>query len=232
MCPFDMQTKWVCLIFIVLFSSSAVVADDERVSSSVISPGTASSEGRGSNEISAVGITQFTRPALGMADYGATPTMQSSKVSYGGSVEYRHWFGNNGLAMTYSVVASDGNFVSTPSSWRMSLTRHEGVVSYVRRFFPYSKFRPYGSIGAGSFLTHGGFGVWSNGTWIPQPYLGADGQFELRAAIGFDVWQTRHFGIRTGYVAHWFRAPNFSDVTYRGARTFITEPQIGFIWRF
>jgi hypothetical protein len=54
----------------------------------------------------------------------------------------------------------------------------------------------------------------------------------MRGATGFDVWHTRHFAIRTGYVVHCTRAPNFSDVTYYAARTFITEPQLGLHWRF
>jgi hypothetical protein len=211
-----MNAKFVCLTCAMLLSSSAAIANDESTS----------------NEISLSGITQFTRPALGLANYGATPTMQSSKVSFGGSIEYRRWFGNNGFAAIYSVVASNASFSSVPSSWHMSLTRHEGVLSYVRRFFPHSKFNPYVSIGAGGFVTHGGLGVWANGIWIPQTWLGVDGQFQVRAATGFDLYHTRHFAIRAGYVVHWTRAPNFSDVTYHAARTFITEPQLGLLWRF
>jgi hypothetical protein len=63
-------------------------------------------------------------------------------------------------------------------------------------------------------------------------YPGVDGQFELRSGVGFDLWRTRHFGVRTSCNAHWFRAPNFSHVTYHAARTFIVEPQIGFTWAF
>jgi len=211
-----MNTKLVCLTCAMLLSSSAALANDERTS----------------NEISLTGISQFTRPALGLANYGATPTMQSSKVSFGGSVEYCRWFGNNGFAATYSVVASDADFSSVPVSWQMSLTRHEGVLSYVRRLFPHSRLNPYVSLGAGGFVTHGGFGFRQNGIWIPQTWLGLDGQFQVRAATGLDLWHTRHFAIRTGYVVHWTRAPNFSDVTYHAARTFITEPQLGLLWRF
>ena len=211
-----MNAKWVCLTCVMLLSSSAAIADDERTS----------------NEISISGITQFTRPALGMANYGTSPTIQSSKVSFGGSVEYRRWYGNNGFEATYSAVASNAHFW-TPSLWsQMSLTRHEGALSYVRRFLPYSKLNPHVSLGVGGFVTHGGFGSWENGIWSPQGWLGVDGQFELRMATGFDVLRTRHFGVRTGYVVHWFRAPNFSDSSYHGARTFITEPQIGFVWSF
>ena len=213
-----MNFKFLFLILAVLLSSSNAVASDEGLLPS--------------SDLSAVGLTQFTRPALGLANYGATPTMQSSKVSYGGSVEYRHWFGDNGFAATYSVVASDANFWSPSARWQMSLTRHEGTFSYVRRFFRYSRFSPYVSLGAGGFVTHGGLGWKLNGNWIPHDYLGIDGQFKLRGGVGFDLWRTRHFGVRTSYVAHWFRAPNFSDVTYHAARTFIVEPQIGFTWAF
>jgi hypothetical protein len=229
-----MNIKSLCVVGAMLLGSSVAMAQEQPlVTSSVgIVQGQAPSEGRASSEISFSGITQFTRPSTGMANLGTTPTLQSSKISYGGSAEYRRWYGNNGFAVTYSVVASNAHFW-TPSLWsQMSLTRHEGVVSYVRRFFPYSKLRPYVSIGAGAFLTHGRSGSWENGVWDPQGYLGLDAQFEMRAAVGFDLWHTRHFGIRTGYVVHWFRAPNFSDPSYRGARTFITEPQIGLLWAF
>jgi hypothetical protein len=203
------------VMFGVLLNSSVAIASDE---------------GRPSSELSASGLTQFTRPALGIANFGATPTMQSSKISFGGSVEYRHWFGSNGFAATYSAVASDANFASPIVTWKMSLTRHEGTLSYVRRFFPYSRLNPYMSLGAGGFVTHGGVGWTRNGIWIPHDYLGVDGQFEVRGGVGFDLWRSRHFGVRTSYVVHWFRAPNFSDASYRAARTFITEPQIGFTW--
>ena len=212
-----MNLRFLLLIPAILLNLSlALAADDERSSS----------------ELSATGVTQFTQPGLGLANFGATPTMQSSKVSYGGSVEYRHWFGNNGFAATYSVVASDANFWSPSTNWQMSLTRHEGAISYVRRFFPYSRLKPYVSLGAGGFVTHGGLGWRLNGQWIPRDYLGIDGQFELRGGVGFDMWRTRHFAIRTSYVVHWFRAPNFSDASYHAARTFIVEPQIGFTWAF
>jgi hypothetical protein len=229
-----MNIKSLCVMGAMLLGSSVALAQEQPlVTSSVgIVQGQAPSEGRASSEISVSGITQFTQPALGIGNFGATPLIQSSKISFGGSAEYRRWFGNNGFAVTYSVVASNANFWSPAEKFKMSLTRHEGVVSYVRRFFPNSKLRPYVSLGAGGFVTHGGFGYWMNGVWMPQGYLGVDGQFELRAATGFDLWHTRHFGIRTGYVVHWFRAPNFSDPSYRGARTFITEPQIGLLWAF
>jgi len=42
-----------------------------------------------------------------------------------------------------------------------------------------------------------------------RDYLGVDGQFEMRGGVGFNVWRTRHFGVRTTYVLHWFRAANF-----------------------
>lgn len=212
-----MNSKWLVLVPVILLNLSVAIASDE---------------GRSSSELSASGIAQFTRPGLGLANYGATPTMQSSKDSFGGSVEYRHWFGNNGFAATYSAVASDANFWSPIVTWKMSLTRHEGALSYVRRFFPYSRLNPYMAVGAGGFVTHGGVGWRQNGIWIPRDYLGVDGQFEVRAALGFDLWHTRHFGVRTSYVAHWFRAPNFSDASYHAARTFIVEPQIGFTWAF
>ena len=211
-----MNAKSVCLTCALLLTSSPALANDDRAP----------------NEISLTGITQFTRPALGLANFGATPTMQSSKVSFGGSLEYRRWFGNNGLAFTYSVVASDADFSSVPASWQMSLTRHEGVLSYVRKLFPRSRLNAYVSLGSGGFVTHGGFGWRLNGVWIPQGWLGLDGQFQVRAATGFDLFHTRHFAIRTGYVVHWTRAPNFSDVTYHAARTFITEPQLGLVWKF
>jgi hypothetical protein len=211
-----MNAKLLCLACALLLTSSAAIANDDRAP----------------NELSLAGITQFTRPALGLANYGATPTMQRSKVSFGASLEYRRWLGNNGFAFTYSVVASDADFSSVPASWQMSLTRHEGVLSYVRKLFPRSSLNAYVSLGAGGFVTHGGFGFRNNGVWVPQGWLGLDGQFQLRAATGFDLFHTRHFAIRTGYVVHWTRAPNFSDVTYHAARTFITEPQLGLVWKF
>ena len=228
-----MNVKGFCLLGAMLLSSSAALADDESSSvSSTLARDSATQESRRSSEISVSGITQFTRPSIGQASYLTGPATQSSKISYGGSVEYRHWYGNNGFAATYSVVASDANFVSPGNNWQMSLTRHEGTVSYVRRFVPYSRFKPYASIGVGGFITHGGLGWRQNGVWIPHDYLGLDGQFQVRAAVGFDVWHTRHFGIRTGYVVHWFRAPNFSDPLYHASRTLITEPQIGLLWKF
>jgi hypothetical protein len=211
-----MNAKSLCLACALLLTSSAAIANDDRAP----------------NELSLAGITQFTRPALGLANYGATPTMQRSKVSFGASLEYRRWLGNNGFAFTYSAVASDADFSSVPVSWQMSLTRHEGVLSYVRKLFPRSSLNAYVSLGAGGFVTHGGFGWRLNGVWVPQGWLGLDGQFQLRAATGFDLFHTRHFAIRTGYVVHWTRAPNFSDVTYHAARTFITEPQLGLVWKF
>jgi hypothetical protein len=211
-----MNAKSLCLTCALLLTSSAAIANDDRAP----------------NELSLAGITQFTRPALGLANYGATPTMQRSKVSFGASLEYRRWLGNNGFAFTYSVVASDASFSSVLGTSQMSLTRHEGVLSYVRKLFPRSSLNAYVSLGAGGFVTHGGFGFRNNGVWVPQGWLGLDGQFQLRAATGFDLFHTRHFAIRTGYVVHWTRAPNFSDVTYHAARTFITEPQLGLVWKF
>src|SRR5260370_35023540 len=108
--------------------------------------------------------------------------MQSSKVSFGGSLEYRRWFGNNGLAFTYSVVASDADFSSVPASWQMSLTRHEGVLSYVRKLFPRSRLTAYVSLAAGGFVTHGGFGFTNNRVWIPPGGLGPTGPLRGRAA--------------------------------------------------
>jgi hypothetical protein len=213
-----MNLKLLFLIFAMLLNLPVALGSDEG--------------GRPSSELSASGIAQFTRPALGLSQYGAAPTMQSSKDSYGGSVEYRHWFGNNGIEATYSAVASDAHFWSPIVTWKMSLTRHEGTISYVRRFFRNSRLNPDVSLGAGGFITHGGFGWRLNGRWIPQGYLGVDGQFEVRGGAGVDVWRTRHFGIRTSYVAHWFRLPNFSDASYHAARTFIVEPQIGITWAF
>ena len=62
-----------------------------------------------------------------------------------------------------------------------------------------------------------------------RDYLNVDGQFEMRGGVGFNVWRTRHFGVRTTYVLHFgFVPPIFSDTTYHAARTFILEPQIGF----
>jgi hypothetical protein len=211
-----MNVRFLVLIPAILLSFSVTIADERRPSS----------------ELSAVGLTQFTQPALGLANDGAVPTMQSSKISFGGSLEYRHWFGNNGIAATYSVVASDANFWSPSATWQMSLTRHEGTLSYVRRFIPHSRLNPYISLGAGGFVTHGGIGWRLNGTWIPHDYLGVDGQFEMRGSAGFDLWRTKHLGVRTSYVVHWFRAPNFSDASYHAPRTFIFEPQIGFTWAF
>ena len=108
-----MNVRFLVLIPAILLSFSVTIADERRPSS----------------ELSAVGLTQFTQPALGLANDGAVPTMQSSKISFGGSLEYRHWFGNNGIAATYSVVASDANFWSPSATWQMSLTRHEGTLS-------------------------------------------------------------------------------------------------------
>lgn len=212
-----MNVRLLALVPAVLLSLSGAIASDEV---------------RPSSELSANGLTQFTRPELGLANYGAAPTMQSSKVSFGGSVEYRHWFGRNGFAATYSVVASDANFWSPSATWQMSLTRHEGTLSYVRRFVLRSRLNPYVSVGAGGFVTHGGLGWKLNGIWIPHDYLGVDGQFEVRGGVGFDLWRSRHFGVRTSYIVHWFRAPNFSDASFHAARTFIVEPQIGFTWAF
>lgn len=208
----------VCLLFVSVFDLPATVASNEGPS----------------DELSIVGIGQFTRPSLGSSAYG--PAVQSSKDSFGGSIEDRRWFANNGFSATYQVAASDADFkvVSAPSPLRtlqFPLTRHEVNGSYVRKLLPHSKLDPYVKIGAGEFFTHGQLGARVNGVWVPQGYLGIDCQFEVTSALGFDLWRTRHFGIRTGYVVHWFRAPNFSDPTYHGARTFITEPQVGFTWK-
>jgi hypothetical protein len=62
-----MNAKLVCLACALLLTSSAAIANNDD---------------RAPNEISLTGITQFTRPALGLANYGATPMMQSSKVSF------------------------------------------------------------------------------------------------------------------------------------------------------
>src|SRR5438270_512150 len=183
-----MSRKFLCLIPTVLLGVSAAASAADEV--------------RPSTELATVGLTQFTHPAMGIANSGAIPTMQSSKISYGGSVEYRHWFGNNGFAAVYSVVASDANFSSPSAAWQMSLTRHEGTLSYVRRILPHSRLNPFVSLGAGGFVTHGGVGWKLNGVWIPHDYLGVDGQFEMRGAAGFDLWRTRHFGVRTSYVVH------------------------------
>ena len=68
------------------------------------------------DDIAVVGIVQVTHNSTGFG-YGTLQT-QSSPISPGFSIEYRHWWSgegawsDRGLAITYSVTSSGAGFVA------------------------------------------------------------------------------------------------------------------------
>jgi hypothetical protein len=184
-----------------------------------------------SDDVTALGIAQITRASTGYG-YGAFQT-QSSPISPGIAVEYRHWFTSegrwrdHGIEIAYSLTSSGASFANQGPPYGViafGLNRHEFNVGYVRRFRADSFLSPYVKAGAGGFITNGGAG--------PGGILGIDGQANMVGEVGADTRMTRHIGIRYGMVLYWFRAPNFSDVLYHGSRTTMLEPRIGLTWHF
>ena len=183
------------------------------------------------DDIAIVGITQVTHNSTGFG-YGTLQT-QSSPVSPGFSVEYRHWWSregawsDRGLVVTYSVTSSGARFVALTPPYgvvKFGLNRHEIDVGYVHRFHMNSALSPYLKGSAGGFITNGGM--------APGGVLGTDGQFDAVVEAGSDTRISRHLGIRYGVALHWFRAPNFSDKGYSASRTWILEPMVGMSWQF
>ena len=183
------------------------------------------------DDVAIVGMVQVTHNSTGFG-YGTLQT-QSSPISPGFSVEYRHWWSgegawrDRGLAITYSVASSGARFVALSPPYgvvKFGLNRHEFDVGYVHRFHIGSALSPYLKAGAGGFITNGGM--------APGGVLGTDGQFDAVAEAGADTRITRHLGLRYGATLHWFRAPNFSDTNYSASRTWIVEPMVGLSWRF
>ena len=184
-----------------------------------------------SDDVAVFGIVQFTRDSTGYG-YGSFET-QSSPISPGVGVEYRHWLAregkwrDQGIEVEYSVSSSGARFVnmSAPNAViAFGLNRHAFDVDFVHRFRSDSRLVPFFKTGAGGFITNGGM--------APGGILGTDGQFDLVGGAGADLRMSRHLGIRYGLTARWFRAPNFSDPGYHGSRTVILEPVAGLSWQF
>jgi hypothetical protein len=180
------------------------------------------------NDIAVLGMVQVTRDSTGYG-YGVYQT-QSSPISPGFSVEYRHWWAregkwhDNGLLIAYSFANSGAGFHSSVGSINFELQRKIFDVGYVKRFQSDSFLAPYVMAGAGGSITDGGR--------VPGGVLGVDGQFDLLGEVGADARVGRHFGMRWALASHWFRAPNFSDTGYHASRTAMLEPKIGMTWRF
>jgi hypothetical protein len=180
-----------------------------------------------SNDVALSAVGQFTHPVTGFT-YGLSSGLQSSKNSFGVGIEYRHWFGNNGLSVEYSRTASNATFVT----WTMGETRYSLNGAYVRRFNVHSFITPYVSVGGGTFVTYGNQGTWSNGVHASGPAHNTwwDHQNDATIGAGADIAINKTFKLRVGYALDFFRAPNFADPTYRGGRTFIQEPKIGLVY--
>lgn len=177
-----------------------------------------------SNDVALSAVGQFTHPVEGLT-FGIPSGRQSSKNSFGMGVEYRHWFGNNGLSGEFSWVSSNATF----PGWLMREARYKLNGAYVRRFNVHSFVSPFFSVGGGTFVTYGAQGTWSGSVHdnLPNDDSWWDNQPNATVGVGADIVLSRAFKLRIGNTLNLFRAPNFADPSYLGGRTFLQEPTIG-----
>jgi hypothetical protein len=177
-------------------------------------------------DITVLGVAAVTEASMGQfktgywpQHYGLFDVAQSSASGAGPSVEYRHWWGKNGAALTYSSTPTDSKLTSP--QWgvvQWGIRRHEFNLAWVRQFRSESRISPYTKAGAGEILLNGG-----NAS-------GLDHQFEIVLETGSDTRLSRRLALRSGFALHLLRASNFSDDTYQGARTSMLEPRFGIVW--
>ena len=173
------------------------------------------------NNISVMGSFQRTKTSTGFG-YG-TSEIQSSRPSFSGGVEYRHAWGKNGISAVWNMGSTDAKFTSQYGVTQWGMTRQELNGGYVRTWQRReSPVTSYAKVGAGVFITNGG--------WAPGGVVGLDNQFEIVTEGGTDIRLTKGLSLRSGCAFHFYRAPNFSDPQYRGGRTVMVEPRIGITW--
>ena len=177
-----------------------------------------------SNDVALFAAGQFTHPVQGFT-FGIPSGPQSSKNSFGMGVEYRHWFGNNGLSGEFSWVSSNATF----PGWLMGEARYKLNGAYVRRFNVHSFVSPFFSVGGGTLVTYGAQGTWSGSVHndVPNQDSWWDNQPNAAVGVGADIVLSRAFRLRISNTLNLFRAPNFADLSYLGGRTFLQEPKIG-----
>jgi hypothetical protein len=182
------------------------------------------------NDVSVGGIGVFTLPSPGhFVDDGlvAARITQANRDGLGASLEYRRWWGNNAAGLLFSKSPTNSTLLNPDESplypWniaRWSIQRDEVDVLYTRRF-QWRALQPYVTGGLGAEVLNGG-----------PTESGLDGQFAYVMGAGEDIWLSRRFGLRTGFIADSIHAPTYMDPTYHSVRTWMFEPRCGIEYSF
>lgn len=183
------------------------------------------------NEIAVSAIGDF-NPAsyirLNDLGHGGESVVSSNKSSAGGSVEYRHWFGDFGLGALYEQNPSDGKlFVgATPSMngaketvFIWPLMRYEALILGAERF-SMGKSEAFIQEGAGVLLSNG----YGNSGWSPTP--------AYAYGFGIDYQIGKHLASRSGLLLSVARPGCYGDQTCSASWATSQDARTGLVFRW
>jgi hypothetical protein len=168
----------------------------------------------------------MTKRSPGQFNYYSPKIWQTNGTGWGRSAEYRKkiWGRNYGGILFSDTPTNSTLYLpgQAPLSW--PIRRYEFDLLWTHAFAPvHRRVVPYVTAGAGAIVLNGG----STGT-----HSGWDRLAALVGGAGSDVRLSRLITLRAGFTVDSFKAPTYSDRSYRSARTIMVEPRIGLVLGF
>ncbi len=157
-------------------------------------------------------------------DSGGQVWNQESRTGPSTGLTFRTWlshhsglFGEVGYSNTNTRLANyDVN------TWTMNRVTVDGGYTYR---WMMGRFTPYVKVGCGAM-------IFISGMATNNTSAGLDDRMEGLAGSGLDYSFSRHLSLRLEYEGRLIRNSDFSDITWRPQRNWISEPRLGISYVF